>query len=78
MKAPKQSEKIRAIAATVNGDKFSVSEWEKFVQVWDINSGFVTKFSTDMAAGIEDAISISENGKQLAVAGYDPKNSNII
>ncbi|MBK7886791.1 MAG: hypothetical protein IPJ86_05635 [Bacteroidetes bacterium] len=66
-------EKIRAISATVNGDRIVVAEWEKNVQVWDINNGLVSKFSTDIVCGMTNAISISEDGKQIAVAGYDNK-----
>lgn len=66
-------EKIRAIAGTVLGDRFAVSEWENDVQIWDINEGFIRKISTDLVAGMSKALSISEDGKQLCVAGYDRK-----
>ncbi len=66
-------EKIRAISATVNGDRFAVAEWETNVQIWDLNNGLVSKLSTDLVSGMTNAISISEDGKQLAVAGYDNK-----
>jgi WD40 repeat protein len=70
-------EKIRAISATVNGDRIVVAEWEKNVQVWDINNGLVSKFSTDLVCGMTNAISISEDGKQIAVAGYDHKTVSL-
>ena len=73
MTTQKQYEKIRAIATTVKGDKFAVAEWEKNVQIWDINNGLVSKFSTDLIVGMSKAISISENGKEVAIAGYDHK-----
>ena len=66
-------EKIRAISGTVNGDRFAVAEWEKNVQVWDIKNGFISKFSTDIVCGMTNAISISEDGNQVAIAGYDHK-----
>ncbi|MGG9961168.1 WD40 repeat domain-containing protein [Ferruginibacter sp. SUN106] len=66
-------EKIRAISATVNGDRFAVSEWNSNVQIWDIKSGLVSKFTTDIVSGMTNAISIAEDGKQIAIAGYDHK-----
>lgn len=64
-------EKIRSSSTTVNGNRFAVSEWEKKVQVWDIEKGFVCKIETDIISGMSNAISISESGNQLAIAGYD-------
>lgn len=64
-------EKIRTISTTVKGNRFAVSEWEKKVQVWDIEKGFVGKIETDIVSGMSNAICISECGNQLAIAGYD-------
>ncbi len=66
-------EKIRVISATVNGDIFAVAEWDKNIQIWDVKNGLVSKFSTDIVSGMSKAISISEDGKQLAIAGYNKK-----
>lgn len=49
-------EKIRAIPATVNGNRIVFAEWEKNVQVLDINNGLVSKFSTDMVCGMTNVI----------------------
>lgn len=73
MTTPKQYEKIRVISATVEGDRFAVAEWEKKIQVWDVENGLIAKFSTDIVSGMTNALSISGDGKQLAVAGYDHK-----
>lgn len=73
MATDKRYEKIRAISTTVTGDRVAVSEWEKNIQVWDINNGFVSKLTTDIVSGMTNAISISEDGKQIAIAGYDHK-----
>jgi WD40 repeat protein len=67
-------EKIRAISATVKGDRFAVAEWEKNIQVWDINNGLISKLNTDIVSGMANAISISEDGKHIAIAGYDHKS----
>jgi outer membrane protein assembly factor BamB len=69
MTTPKQYEKIRAIAATVNGDRFAVAEFDSKVQVWDLTKGLVNKFSTDFGSG-GNRLSISEDGKYLVVGGY--------
>lgn len=66
-------EKIRAISATVNGGRFAVAEWENNVQIWDIETGFVSKLNTDFVSGMKNAISISEDGKLIAIAGYHHK-----
>jgi WD40 repeat protein len=73
MTTDKRYEKIRAISTTVTGDRFAVSEWETNVQVWDINNGLISKLTTDIVSGMTNAISISEDGKQIAIAGYDHK-----
>lgn len=65
----KQYEKIRTIAATVNGDRFAVAEFDSKVQVWDLTKGLVNKFSTDFDFG-GNRLSISEDGKYLVVGGY--------
>jgi outer membrane protein assembly factor BamB len=67
----KQHEKIRVISGTVRGNRFAVAEWESNIQVWDIEDGLVSKFQTDIVSGMANAISISEDGKYLAVVGYD-------
>ena len=64
-------EKIRIISGTVNGDRFAVAELEGNIQVWDLRNGFISTFSTDIVSAMRNAISISEDGKQLVVAGYD-------
>lgn len=66
-------EKIRAICTTFSGDLFAVSEWEKYVQIWDIENGFIRKIETDIVSGMTNAISISADGIQLVIAGYDHK-----
>lgn len=71
MTTDKKYEKIRAISTTANGERFAVAEWEKFVQVWDTEEGLVSKIETDIVYGMNKAISISSDGKQLAIAGYD-------
>jgi WD40 repeat protein len=68
-----ENEKIRAISATVNGERFVVAEWEKNIQVWDIKDGLICKFPTDFVYGMAKAVSISEDGKQVAIAGYNRK-----
>jgi WD40 repeat protein len=73
MTTPKQYEKIRVISATVGGDRFAVAEWEKNIQVWDLENGLIAKFPTDIVSGMTNAVSISGDGKQIAVAGYDNK-----
>lgn len=49
-------EKIRAVPATVNGNRIVFAEWEKNVQVLDINNGLVSKFSTDKVCEMKNAI----------------------
>ena len=66
-------EKIRAITTTVLGSRFAVAEWEKYVQIWDIEKGFIRTIETDIVSGMTNAISISADGKQLVIAGYDQK-----
>ena len=74
MTTKQQYEKIRAISSTVTGDRFAVAEWEKYVQVWDLEKGLVCKIETDLVSGMANAISISADGKHLAIAGYDNKS----
>lgn len=69
MTTPKQYEKIRTIAATVNGDRFAVAEFDNSIQVWDLTKGLVNKFSTDFDFG-GNRLSISEDGQYLIVGGY--------
>ena len=69
MTTPKQYEKIRTIAATVDGDRFAVAEFDSKVQVWDLTKGLVTKFTTDFDFG-GNRLTISEDGKYLVVGGY--------
>ena len=71
--ADHQYEKIRAISATVNGDRFAVSEWNSNVQIWDIQNGLITKLTTDIVSCMGNLISISEDGQQIVIAGYDHK-----
>ncbi|OQP60434.1 hypothetical protein A3860_33460 [Niastella vici] len=69
MTTSKIYEKIRTIAATVNGDRFAVAEFDSKVQVWDLTLGLVNKFSTDFDFG-GNRLSISEDGKYLVIGGY--------
>ena len=69
METQKKHEKIRTIAATVDGDRFAVAEFNTNVQVWDRTNGIVNRFSTDFDAG-NNRLSISEDGKYLVVGGY--------
>jgi len=66
---PNQYERIRTIAASVNGDRFAIAEFETKVQVWDFTNGLVNKFSTDLDFG-GNRLSISEDGKYLVVGSY--------
>lgn len=70
----KKHEKIRVLSGTPTGNCIAVGESEKNIQIWDINKGFIRTLSTDLVSGMSRAISISENGKQLCVAGYDNKS----
>jgi WD40 repeat protein len=69
MKRQEQYEKIRAIAATFDGDRFAVAEFDRHVQIWHLTEGLVNKFATDFDAG-NKRLSISEGGKHLVVGGY--------
>ena len=64
-------EKIRIICSTVNGNRFVVGESEKNVHIWDITKGFINSLVTDLNSDTDSPISLSENGAQMAVAGYD-------
>ena len=64
-------EKIRAISTTVQGDRFVVSEWNSKIQVWDISGDLICRLDTDIFSGMDKAISLSENGKLLSIAGYE-------
>ncbi|MBX3243089.1 MAG: hypothetical protein KF685_01320 [Acidobacteria bacterium] len=69
MTIKKQYEKIRTIAATNNGNRFAVAEFNTKVQVWDLTAGLIRIFATDFDAG-NNRLSISEDGKYLIVGGY--------
>jgi len=62
-------EKIRAISTTFSGDRFAVAEFDTRIQVWDLNTGLINKFTTDFSSG-GYRLSISQDGRYLAVGGY--------
>jgi WD40 repeat protein len=69
----KTYEKIRTISTTHSGDRFAVAEFEKRVQIWDLNSGLLRVIETDFDFGGK-RLSISASGKYLAIGSYN-KNS---
>lgn len=71
LKSGTQYKKVRAIATSLNGDRFAISDWEKRVQIGDIEKGVVCSLETDIDSGMSEAISISEDGKDFLIAGYN-------
>lgn len=67
-------EKIRTITTTVDGDYFAVSEFNTFIQIWHVKKGFICKLKTDLVSAMGISISISDNGKELLVSGYNNKS----
>lgn len=61
---------MRFISKTTIGDYFVTAEFEKYIYVWHIEKGLIAKFETDLISGMEKAVSISEDGKFLIIAGY--------
>lgn len=66
---------MRFISKTTTGDFFATAEYEKYIFIWHIENGLIAKFETDLISGMENAVSISEDGKYLIVAGY--RNNSI-
>lgn len=62
-------EKIRTISTTHSGDRFAVAEFEKRIQIWDLNLGLVRILDTDFDSGGK-RLSISSSGKYLTVGSY--------
>jgi WD40 repeat protein len=69
----KTYEKIRTISTTHSGDRFAVAEFEKRMQIWDLDSGLLRVIETDFDFGGR-RLSISPSGKYLTVGSYN-KNS---
>lgn len=63
-------EKIRTISTTHSGDRFAVAEFEKRIQIWDLNLGLVRILDTDFDFGGK-RLSISSSGKYLTIGSYD-------
>jgi WD40 repeat protein len=66
-------EKIRTISTTHSGDRFAVAEFERRIQIWDLDSGLLRVIETDFDFGGK-RLSISASGKYLTAGSYD-KNS---
>ncbi len=70
-KKTQKNEKIRVISASVTGNSFVVGEWEKNIQIWELNGHIVQTLQTDLDTGNGESISISNDGRQLLIAGCD-------
>jgi outer membrane protein assembly factor BamB len=66
----KTYERIRTISTSHSGDKFAVAEFEKRVQIWDLDSGLLRVIETDFDFGGR-RLSISSSGKYLTVGSYN-------
>lgn len=73
----KEKTKISTIVASVSGDRFAVAEWNKNIQIWSFEHGFIRTIETDLVCGMAEAISISEDGKELCVAGNDHRSISL-
>ena len=62
-------EKIRTISTTHSGDRFAVAEFEKRIQIWDLNLGLLRILETDFDFGAK-RLSISNSGKYKRLKFY--------
>ena len=72
MRENKEAINTTVISSTVTGSRFVAAEWNKNIQVWDIHDGFVSKFESELDwTGESHRISISEDGRHIAVGAYE-------
>ena len=63
---------IRVIPSTVKGSRFVAAEWEKHIQVWDMQTGLVNKVESEFDwGGNSGRIAIFEDGIHIAVGAYE-------